>query len=537
MTFPTTGSWSVWGYAQRDVTLTAGANVVRLTKTDSTPTGINVDHLLVEPSPALGAPPPPPSSTTTTTAPTTSTTTTTAPSTTTTTTTLPPGGSVTLEAEDAAHNMTFVPGFGATGRGLLGYWGSFGQLATFSPNRPAGRYRLRFRVATPDTATRALLVNGATVTNLAMPNTGGWAAWAYATTELDLPANATIALSLQAGTTGGLNLDHLIMESVATGGTTTTTTTITTTTTTAPPATTTTTTTTLPPATTTTTLPPGGAVTFEAEDAAHNMTFVPGFGATGRGLLGYWGSFGQLATFSPNQPAGRYRLRFRVATPDAATRSVLVNGGFATRLSMPNTGGWATWGYASTDLDLPANATIGLSLTSSDTGGLNLDHLILEPLGPSGTTTTTTTTTAPTTTTTAPTTTTTTTLPPGGSTTLEAEDGAHNLTFVPGFGSTGRGLLGYWGVSGRGVTLSPNLPAGRYRLSFRVATPELATRSVLINGGFAARLTMPNTFGWGTWSMVTTELDLAASATVGLWFVAGDVGGVNVDHLVVQRIG
>ena len=189
-----------------------------------------------------------------------------------------------------------------------------------------------------------------------------------------------------ASSVGAVNVDNVAVF-VGSGSPTTTTTTVPTTTTTVPATTAPTTTTTVPATTTTvpatTTVVPGGQVAYvELEDAPNNLTFESAavLAGTGRGSLGYWYTVGQYSRATVTVPGGTYLARYRYASPEASTRTLLVDGVAVAIVSMPATGGWgnAFWRSVDVSVSMVAGAhTLELQRTSASVGAVNLDNLTI----------------------------------------------------------------------------------------------------------------------------------------------------------------
>ncbi|WP_053175485.1 TIM-barrel domain-containing protein [Nonomuraea sp. SBT364] len=120
---------------------------------------------------------------------------------------------------------------------------------------------------------------------------------------------------------------------------------------------------------------------YEAEFATGTGTSAntdhPGF--TGTGFTDGFASPGDAVTFHVKlDAAGSHRLTFRYSTTVASTRTVHVDGVAAGTLSLPALANWDTWGTASLTTSLSAGAhTVKISYNASDTGGINLDNLVV----------------------------------------------------------------------------------------------------------------------------------------------------------------
>jgi LmbE family N-acetylglucosaminyl deacetylase len=300
---------------------------------------------------------------------------------------------VPLEAEDAPSNLTLVSGNG-TGRGSLGGWSTSGGAVTFNISVPnTGNMRLRFRHsnASGGAATRSLVIDGSFVGTIPFGPTGATTTWGYTSVLANLAAgNHTIQLVFNYGNVG---LDHLIVEGPLAAGPNITVTTVPPTT--VPPATTTTlvpspttsttttttTTSTTAPTTTTTVLPGMQIGYVELEDGPNNLTFEANadLGGTGRGSLGYWYYAGGYSRFTTNPPTdGVYTFRLRYASPDASTRTVLIDDVQATQVSLPATGGWGLSFWRTIDIQVTLSAghrLVEFRRAANDTGAVNVDNV------------------------------------------------------------------------------------------------------------------------------------------------------------------
>ena len=92
-----------------------------------------------------------------------------------------------------------------------------------------------------------------------------------------------------------------------------------------------------------------------------------------------WIDAGDWMAYDINIPAaGTYRFDYRVATPNSNTTLRLEKDGGTTQLgsvTVPNTGGWQTWGNVSHTVTLPAGAySVGIATA---TGGFNLNYFTI----------------------------------------------------------------------------------------------------------------------------------------------------------------
>lgn len=122
---------------------------------------------------------------------------------------------------------------------------------------------------------------------------------------------------------------------------------------------------------------------YEAEFASHTnvTTNTNHAGYTGLGFVDGYASVGDAVEFDVWVDAsGSHDLVFRYSNGagSAASRTVSVDGGSGTTVSLPPTGGWASWGTASLAKTLTEGRhTIRIEYASSNSGGVNLDNLVL----------------------------------------------------------------------------------------------------------------------------------------------------------------
>lgn len=86
--------------------------------------------------------------------------------------------------------------------------------------------------------------------------------------------------------------------------------------------------------------------------------------------------YAPLTVFS----AGTYTMSFRVATPNTGQQLALVNaatGATLATVTLPNTGGWQTWGTVSANVKLPAGP-IQFKVVAL-TSGFNLNWFRYQP--------------------------------------------------------------------------------------------------------------------------------------------------------------
>ncbi|ACU61000.1 beta-1,3-glucanase family protein [Chitinophaga pinensis] len=123
---------------------------------------------------------------------------------------------------------------------------------------------------------------------------------------------------------------------------------------------------------------------FSAVIQAESYTYMAGVDVeattdAGGGQNVGWIDAGDWMSYDINIPAaGTYRFDYRVASPNSNTTLRLEKDGGATQLgsvTIPNTGGWQTWGNVSHTVTLPAGAySIGVA---TGTGGFNLNYFTI----------------------------------------------------------------------------------------------------------------------------------------------------------------
>ncbi|MFC6091265.1 carbohydrate-binding protein [Saccharothrix lopnurensis] len=402
-----------------------------------------------------------------------------------------PAAPVTLEAESAALSggaRVETEHAGGTGSGYVGGFTDANRgtaRITFTTTATAGPNSLTLRYAngTGSTRTLTLTVNGS-ARQLPLPATAGWASWGTATASVALNAGGnTIAVAYGSGDSGNVNLDHLALDPtpVATG--------------------------TLEAESATL----SGGARVETEHAGGTGTgYVGGFTDANRGTA--------RATFTTAATAGPNSLTLRYANGTGSTRTLtLTVNGAARQVSLPTTASWSTWGEVTTSVALTAGSnTVAVAYGDSDSGNVNLDHVRL---------------------TTAPTTTTTPGQPgPAGSYELETAftAGGATTTTSPA-GATGAGSVVLPGV-GALVTRTVNQAgAGTATVTLRYTNPASSARTITLyaNGIRQRQLSLPAGGGWQT---TTHQLALRTGLNlIGYRVVAGDTGGVQLDHVTVTN--
>lgn len=104
-------------------------------------------------------------------------------------------------------------------------------------------------------------------------------------------------------------------------------------------------------------------------------------GYTGTSFVDGFAASGSSVTFDINATAsGNHQLRFRYANASGstATRTIYVDGVLVGTLNLPTLANWDTWGIASLTTSLTTGKhTIKIAYDASNTGGVNLDNLVL----------------------------------------------------------------------------------------------------------------------------------------------------------------
>ncbi|MBB4905467.1 carbohydrate-binding protein [Actinophytocola algeriensis] len=267
---------------------------------------------------------------------------------------VPPGASaapLTLEAESASLTGGAVAESEHAGYSGAGYVGGFtdtnkGRAAvTFTVTAPGAQtLALRYANGTGSTMTLSLYVGTQRVQQVALPSTGSWTSWGTASTTVALPTGSTgVAYRFDSADSGNVNLDRLTV----TGGT------------------------------------PAEPGTFEAETAALAGGAVAESEHAGYSGTGYVGGLtdtnkGRAAvTFTVTAPGAQtLTLRYANGTGSTMTLSLYVGAQRLQQVALPATGGWATWGTATSTVTLPSGASgVGYRFDTTDSGNVNLDRL------------------------------------------------------------------------------------------------------------------------------------------------------------------
>jgi hypothetical protein len=190
------------------------------------------------------------------------------------------------------------------------------------------------------------------------------------------------------------------------------------------------------------------------------------------------------------QTTGSYTVSFRVATTDDGASLQLDNGGYTVyaKVAVPNTGGWQTWTTVTATVNLTAGVqTIRvLSLGGAATWNLNwMSYALVASAG---------------------------VYPIPGTIQAESYSTMLGVATQP-TGDAGGGLNVGWITYKDYMSYQVNVQTtGSYTVSFRVATIDDGASLQLDNGGYTvyAKVAVPNTGGWQTWTTVTATVNLTA---------------------------
>lgn len=364
----------------------------------------------------------------------------------------------------------------------------------------AGTHTLALRYAngTGSAKTLTLLVDGA-AQQITLGATANWDTWASHSVGVSLSAGAhTIAYRFGSADTGNVNLDALDVTTPSSGA------------------------------------GYGVGPVFEAEAATLTGGAVVESNHAGYSGTGFVG--GYVDANKPNATttflvtiasAGPKNLVVRYAngTGSAKTLTLLVDGAASGQLTLPATGGWATWATVTTSVTLAAgNHDLALRFGASDSGNVNLDRLEVtvgttDPDPDPGT--------------------------PGYSTgpAFEAEAAVRaggTAVATDHAGYSGTGFVGGFTDANAGaarLTFGVTATSGSKDLALRYAngTPTARTLSLYVDGTKHAQVTLPPTGAWSTWGTVVTTLTLSAgNHDISYRYDAGDNGNANLDRLDVS---
>ncbi|MFG2001951.1 PQQ-dependent sugar dehydrogenase [Spirillospora sp. NPDC048911] len=258
---------------------------------------------------------------------------------------------VRYEAESATISQGVVESnhAGYSGTGFVNGTNATGSYVEWTVNAvSAGTATFAIRYANGTTVNRPMdvAVNGTVVSAArAFGGTGAWTTWA--TSSLTAPVNAganTVRLTATSDA-GGPNLDCLDVEVAAPGN------------------------------------------DYQAEDATISQGVVESnhAGFTGRGFVNYDNVAGSSVEFTVTAAsAGPASLTFRYANGTTTDRpmSIAVNGAtVAASQSFPGTSAWTDWQEISVNATLRAGANTVTTVSTTATGGPNLDRLTVGPPG------------------------------------------------------------------------------------------------------------------------------------------------------------
>jgi hypothetical protein len=264
-----------------------------------------------------------------------------------------PAAALSLEAESAALTGGAVVQTEHAGYSGGGYVGGLvdankGRAAvSFTVDAPGARtLALRYANGTGSPMTLSLYVGAQRIRQVSLPATGSWTSWGTASTTVSLPfGNTGVAYRFDAADSGNVNLDRLTVTAGA----------------------------------------PAEPGVLEAEDAAltggaavetehggySGGGYVGGLVDANKGRAGV-----TFAVTAASAGSHRLDLRYANGTGAAMTLSLYLGGQRLRQVSLPATGGWATWGTAATSVSLPAGTSgVAYRFDAGDSGNVNLDRL------------------------------------------------------------------------------------------------------------------------------------------------------------------
>ncbi len=260
-------------------------------------------------------------------------------------------GGATVEREHAGYTGSgYVGGLTDGNRGRASV--STGVQSSYAG---AGTVTIRYANGTGSAKTLTLSVGGSG-RQVSLPATSGWASWSTVDVPVSYAQGAnTVTLAFTNNDSGNVNVDSLTAATPDAP---------------APPG----------PATReaeTATLS-GGAVV-EREHAGYTGSGYAGGltdGAKGRASIA-------TSAESAYEGAGTVTIRYANGTGSAKTLTLSV-GGSGRQVSLPATSGWASWSTVDVPVSYAQGAnTVTLAFASSDSGNVNIDHLVLNtPTGP-----------------------------------------------------------------------------------------------------------------------------------------------------------
>ncbi|GAB3855160.1 CBM35 domain-containing protein [Dactylosporangium cerinum] len=322
VTLNATANWDSWGTRVDTVALNNGTNSVAYRFDTADSGNVNLDSLVVADVPA------------------------------------PPAG--TYEAESATLSggtVVATDHSGFTGTGFVGGYTDElrGNAATtFSVSRSgAGSSSLTLRYAngTGSAMTLSLYVNGSRVTQVSLPATANWDSWGTRVDTVSLNNGTnSVAYRFDTADSGNVNLDNLVVASVATSPT---------------------------PSPSQSTPPASGGAELETAFLSGGPTVATSIGGyTGSGYATGFTAVGARAIRTVNVGAAgnaATTLRYTNSTGSAKTLSTYANGVKVGQLALPAGGGWLT---VAQTLPLRAGLNlIGYQYDSGDSGNVALDNV------------------------------------------------------------------------------------------------------------------------------------------------------------------
>lgn len=461
ITLPATANWSSWAVHTSTVPLSAGAHTVAIRFGGADSGNVNLDALdVTTPSTGGGYAPGPVFQAEAAAL---------------------SGGAVVATDHTGYSGSGFVAGYTDANKGAATT--TFGvQVAS------AGQKALTIRYAngTGSAKTLTLLVDGAAVAQVAFPATANWDTWSTVTATVSLTAgDHDVALRFGTADSGNINLDRL---EIADGGTS------------APGYST-------GPVFEAEAASLAGGVAVSTEHAGFSGSgFVAGYTDGNAGAART--TFGVRVTTAG---AKDLALRYANGTPTARTLSLYVDGTKRGQLTLPPTGGWASWSTIVTTVTLGVgDHDVSYRYDTGDNGNGNLDRLEVTanvPPVPAG---------------------------PGEAEAAYSSGGVTTASTTGGFGGSGY-LQGFTAAGARVIRTLAMDAAGTATATIRFATPTTSrTLDVLVNARIVGQLTLPAGTGWRT---ATVSVPLRAGVnTVGLR-AAGAGADVLIDSLVIAGEG
>ena len=407
-------------------------------------------------------------------------------------------GPTRYEAENATRSGGAVVATDHTGYTGTGFVGGYVDAnkgtarTTFAVTvGTAGTYTLGLGYAdgNSDARTLTLTVDGGPATTVTLPPTGSWDTWSNAATSVALGAgNHSVAYSFGANDTANVNLDHLDVSGPTAG-----------------------------PIEAENAVLTGGAVIANDHTGYTGTGFVGGFTDANKGTAA-----AAFAVNSSTAGIAPVTLRFANGNGSAKTLSIYVNGTRAEQISLPATANWDTWATQTQSLTLRAGAnTVAYRFDSTDTGNVNLDHVVVGPAVTPPTTP-------------PPTTPPPTTPPPTGGPTYQAEAAFFAGGPTPGStlaGASGSYLTGFATAGARAVFTVNSSGNAATAVNLRHSGSAAATLHVYVNGAVQHRVSLPGT--GSTWATAADTLTLRTGLnTIAYQNDSGDNGtAVNLDYL------